>query len=79
MAKLKSLFHFVTHILSGKTESSQREVFTPIGSDDLGNIKADHPDPTFRPKIISSKNPFKNVFSRKDRTKGLCARTTKNV
>lgn len=75
MAKLNSLFHFVAHILSGKTESSQREVFTPIGSDDLGNIKTDHPDPTFRPKIISSKN----AFPRKVGTRALSTRTTKNV
>ncbi len=62
MAKLKSLFHFIAHILSGKTESSQREVFTPIGSDDLGNIKTYDPDPTFRHKIISSKKSIQKCF-----------------
>lgn len=79
MAKLKSLFQFVAHIFSGRSKSSQREVFTPIGFNDLGNIKTDHPDPTFRPRIISSKNPTKNAFPKKDDPKGLCACARKNV
>ncbi|WP_026814838.1 hypothetical protein [Arenibacter certesii] len=75
MTKLKSLFHFVAPILGGRSESSQMEVLTPIGSNDLGNLRTAYRDPIFRPKTISSKNTFPGKVG----SRALFARTTKNV
>ena len=75
MTKLKSLFHFVAPILSGRPEPLQMEVITIIGSNDIGNPRTDYRDPIFRPKTISSKNTFPGKVG----SRALFARTTKNV